>query len=82
MSIKLIDILDLSNTKNTLNMKTKQIIIDLQKGLQFENESADWFTLSNPKLEQRIISIRGEMFFYKTIESYSKRILQLIKRGF
>lgn len=63
-------------------MQTKQIIIDLQKGNQFSNERADWSTLSNPRLEQRIIVIDGEMFWYKTIESYAKRILQLTKRGF
>jgi hypothetical protein len=36
----------------------------------------------NPKREQRILSINDELFWYKTIDSYAKRILILSRRGF
>ena len=55
---------------------------ELIKGENFENESADWYTLNNPKNNVRMIVIRGENKFYKNIDSYAKRVVQLLKRGY
>ena len=55
---------------------------ELIKGENFENDSADWYTLNNPKNNVRMIVIRGENKFYKNIDSYAKRVVQLLKRGY
>ena len=65
------------------NMKNKEIKSELLKGQQFGNESADWFTLNRCHIDGgKVIVIRGEYHFYKTVDSFSKRISQLIRRGY
>jgi len=63
----------------------KEVKSELLKGTQFGNEVADWFTLNrehiDPK-EAKVIVIGGEYKFYKNIDSYAKRIVELIKRGY
>ena len=54
----------------------------LENGEQFENQSGNWWTLNNPKKNLRIIVRGGEMFFYKNMGSYAKRVKQLINRGY
>jgi len=61
---------------------TQQIKEQLLNGEQFQNELADWFTLNNPSRGLRIITIKGEDKFYQDINSYAKRVSQLIKRGY
>lgn len=60
---------------------TKEIIKELLSGRQYSNDAANWFTLSKPSENRRIIVIGGVLMHYKSIESYAKRILILIKRG-
>jgi len=63
-------------------MNTQEIKEMILNGQQFSNEQADWYTLSSPENDRRIIVIGGEYRFYKTLNSYAKRISQLIKRGY
>ena len=60
----------------------QEIKTKLENGEQFENTSADWYTLNNPNQNRRIIVIGTESFFYKNMDSYAKRVKQLINRGF
>lgn len=62
-------------------MTTKDIKAELLKGVQFGNEVADWYTINRPNEGLRMLSVRGENKFFKTIDSYAKRISQLIKTG-
>ncbi len=62
--------------------QTKPIVDHLINGGQYENEAANWYTLSKPSDNRRIIVINDEFKFYKNIESYAKRILTLMKRGY
>ena len=65
-------------------MTTQEIKVELLKGkqTQFGNESADWHTINRPEENTRIIFFGCEPKFYKNINSYAKRISQLIKRGY
>lgn len=62
-------------------MTTQEVKIDLQNGEQFGNDVSNWYTLNNPENKLRMIVINDENKFYKTIESYAKRVSQLIRRG-
>ena len=66
--------------KKNNKMKAKEIKIELLKGAKFENEKADWFVVN--KDGYHIIVKEGRYFFYKTINSLSIRIAQLINRGY
>ena len=57
----------------------QEIKTALENGEQFENLSADWYTLNNPNQNRRIIVVRGEFITYKNMESYAKRVKQLIR---
>ena len=65
-------------------MTTQEIKAELLKGreVQFGNESADWYTVNRPEENTRIIFFGTEIKFYKSIDSYAKRISQLVKRGY
>lgn len=63
-------------------MNTQEIKEMLLDGYQFSNEIADWYTLSKPEEDRRIIVIGGEYRFYKTLNSYARRIFQLTNRGY
>lgn len=62
-------------------MKAKEIKAELEKGVQFGNESADWYTINRPQDGLRMLCIRGENKFFKNMDSYAKRICRLIKVG-
>lgn len=61
--------------------QVQQIKQDLTNGKQFENELANWFSLVNVEKNYFILAIRGEMKFYKNLNSVAKRIKQLINTG-
>tara|TARA_R110000851_G_scaffold257874_1_gene410320 strand:- start:331 stop:528 length:198 start_codon:yes stop_codon:yes gene_type:complete len=65
-------------------MTTQEIKAELLKGreVQFGNESADWYTVNRPEENTRVICFGTEAKFYKCIDSYAKRISQLVKRGY
>ena len=69
---------------NDKTMTAQEIKKELLKGkqTQYGNEAADWFTINRPEENTRIIYFGLEPKFYKTIDSYAKRISQLIKRGY
>ena len=55
----------------------------LVNGEDFENEAADWYTLNRINKDGTLyICIRGENRWYKTINSYARRVAQLLKRGY
>lgn len=62
-------------------MTSKQIKSELLKGMQFGNQSADWYTVNNPQEGLRMLCVRGKNKFYKNMDSYAKRICTLIKSG-
>lgn len=61
--------------------QVQQIKQDLTNGKQFGNELANWFSLVNVEKNYFILDIRGEMKFYKNLNSVAKRIKQLINTG-
>ena len=64
-------------------MKTREIKEALSKGQQFSNEAADWFTVVNPSKSRFCICYNGiEYRSYKNINTVSKRIAQLLNRGY
>tara|TARA_B110000285_G_C15011643_1_gene556742 strand:- start:679 stop:903 length:225 start_codon:yes stop_codon:yes gene_type:complete len=65
-------------------MTTQEIKVELLKGkqTQYSNENADWYTVNRPNENTRIIFFGGEPKFYKSINSYAKRISQLINKGY
>lgn len=63
-------------------MKKQDIINEILNGSQFANESANWWSVSNPKNKVFMISINDKDFFYNNIDSFAKRIVQLLKRGY
>ena len=65
-------------------MTTQEIKAELLKGrkVQFGNDSANWYTVNRPEENTRIIFFGTEAKFYKSINSYAKRVSQLINRGY
>jgi len=65
-------------------MTVQEIKTELLKGkqTQYGNEAADWFTINRPEENERIIFFGTSPRFYKNIDSYAKRIFQLINRGY
>jgi hypothetical protein len=63
-------------------MTTQEIKSALLEGKQFANERANWFTICRPTEKLFCISIGERNVFCKNIDSASKRIAQLIKRGY
>jgi hypothetical protein len=62
-------------------LKTQEIISELNKGNQFKNEAAEWFTLCNIKANRMILDIKGEIKIFADINKYAKRIQKLINTG-
>lgn len=60
----------------------QEIKTALENGEQFENLESNWYTLNNPNQNRRVIVINDEFVSYKSIESYAKRVKQLINKGF
>jgi hypothetical protein len=63
-------------------MTTQEIILALNEGQNFQNDSANWYSLCKPSQNRFILVINESNFFYKNIQSVSKRISKLIKRGY
>jgi hypothetical protein len=63
-------------------MTLQDVKVELQNGQNFENERADWLTLNKPSANRRLLCIRGDIKEYKTINSYAKRVYQLINKGY
>lgn len=63
-------------------MTTKEIKLALLEGKNFGNERADWYSVCKPSENLFWIVICERNLFCKNIESASKRISQLIKRGY
>lgn len=63
-------------------MTTTEIKKSLLQGNQFENESANWYSLCRPSENLFWIVISDRNVFCKNIDSAAKRISQLIKRGY
>lgn len=59
----------------------EQIKTDLQNGENFENESADWYTLNKKEDSLRIIYVRGEFRQYANLSSYAKAVKRLMNTG-
>jgi len=63
-------------------MKSQEIKTALLEGHNFENESANWYSLCKPSQNIYWIVIQDRNLFCKNIDSAAKRISQLIKRGY
>lgn len=63
-------------------MNAKEIKAELLKGAQFANEVVNWFTVCRPGEGVYMIAFPAGNRFYKNIDSYSKRVAQLINRGY
>ena len=63
-------------------MTTQEIKKAILSGENFGNESANWYSVCNPKNNLFWIVIGERNLFCKNIDSVSKRIAQLIKRGY
>jgi hypothetical protein len=62
-------------------MQISEIKKELMSGQQFGNESANWYTLSKPSESRHIIVLNGDYKFYKSLDSFARRISSLIKTG-
>lgn len=65
----------------------KEIETKLKNGENYHNDSARWYTLSNPKTDTRYIvfyDAQGEekIKYYKTITTLAIRVGQLLNRGY
>ena len=63
-------------------MKAQEIKTALLRGENFGNESSGWQSFCKPSENLYWIVINERNLFCKNIESASKRISQLIKRGY
>ena len=63
-------------------MKTAAIKSALLNGNQFQNDAANWYSLCKPADNRFILVINEETKIYKNIDSISRRIYQLLKRGY
>lgn len=63
-------------------MTSKQIKKSLLEGQNFRNEAADWYSLCRPSENLFWIVIGEKNIFCKNIDSASRKISQLIKRGY
>jgi hypothetical protein len=63
-------------------MTSKQIKKSLFEGQNFRNEAANWYSLCRPSENLFWIVIGEKNIFCKNIDSASKKISQLIKRGY
>ena len=63
-------------------MKTQEIKEALLRGENFGNEIANWFSICKPSESRFIISINDRLVFCKSIDGASKRIAQLMNRGY
>ena len=63
-------------------MTLNSIKLALLEGQNFGNESANWYTLCKP-CDNRFLIVIGERYLsYKNINSATKRIWQLINKGY
>ena len=63
-------------------MTTQEIKLAILQGQNFGNDAANWYSFCKPSENLFWIVIGERNFFYKNIQSVSKRISQLIKRGY
>ena len=63
-------------------MTSQEIKSALLAGQNFGNESANWYSVCRPSENLFLIVIGDKNLFCKNIKSASKRIGQLIKRGY
>lgn len=63
-------------------MTTKEIKKAILNGENFINESANWYSVCNPSKNLFWLVINERNLFCKNIDSVSKRIAQLLKRGY
>ena len=63
-------------------MKAKEVKEALLKGTSFSNEKAGWYTLVNTDKKVYWIVIKGRNLFCKNLDSCSRRITQLINKGY
>jgi hypothetical protein len=63
-------------------MTTQEIKSALLEGKNFGNEVANWYSVCRPSEKIFWIVIGERNLFCKNIESASKRISQLIRRGY
>lgn len=60
----------------------EEIKNNLKQGKQYQNLNSNWYTINRPKENFRAIVINEEIKFYKTINSYAKRVKQLLNKGY
>jgi hypothetical protein len=60
------------------NTQTNRIKQDLINGVQFGNDVANWYSLVSVDKNFFMLDIRGELKFYKNIDSVAKRINRLM----
>ena len=63
------------------NEQINQIKQDLTNGVKFGNDLANWFSLVNVEKNRFILDIKGDVKFYKNLDSVAKRINQLLNKG-
>ena len=72
----------ITNNQKLKIMTTNEIKTSLTNGVQFCNEVADWFSLVNVSQNRFILVIKDKTKIYKDLDSVSKKISNLLKRGY
>jgi len=62
-------------------MKTQEIKQALLNGQQFTNEVSNWYSVCNPSKNLFWIVLGDKNLFYNNIDSLSRKISQLLKKG-